>query len=117
MSLAILSFISAFALAVEAAWRFGFISAISVSALGADMVILPALFAAVPVKQGVATGIGFGVWAFAAKISLALAAAIVLPVLQYSGFQPGGANTQEAVRSLNVLNAMLPCVLKLFALV
>jgi GPH family glycoside/pentoside/hexuronide:cation symporter len=117
MSLAILSFIGAFTLPVGAAWRFGIISAVSGAALGADMVILPALFATALVKQGVATGIGFGVWAFAAKFALALAAAIVLPVLQYSGFQPGGQNTAEAVQSLNLLYALLPCVLKLLALV
>jgi GPH family glycoside/pentoside/hexuronide:cation symporter len=117
MSLAILSFVGAFTLPVGAAWQFGIISALSGAALGADMVILPALFATALVKQGVATGIGFGVWAFAAKFSLALAAAIVLPVLQYSGFQPGGENTAEAVQALNFLYALLPCGLKVLALV
>ncbi len=116
MSLAILSFIGAFALPVGAAWQFGLISAVSGAALGADMVILPALFATALVKQGVATGIGFGIWAFAAKISLALAAVIVLPALQYSGFQPGAQNTQEAIQSLNFLYAILPCALKLLAI-
>ena len=117
MGLAILSFIGAFTLPVGAAWQFGIISAVSGAALGADMVILPALFAAALVKQGVATGIGFGVWAFAAKISLALAAVIVLPALQYAGFQPGAKNTEDAVQSLNFLYAILPCVLKLLAMV
>jgi len=117
MSLAILSFVGAFMLPVGAAWRFGVISAISGAALGADMVILPALFSSVLMTTGVSTGIGFGVWAFAAKISLALAAAIVLPVLQYAGFSPTGANTGAALQTLNFLYAILPCGLKLIALV
>ncbi|MGO4910620.1 MFS transporter [Pseudorhodobacter sp. W20_MBD10_FR17] len=117
MSLAILSFLGAYLLPVGAAWQFGMISAISGVALGADMVILPALFANALVQQGVSTGIGFGVWAFAAKLSLALAAAIVLPALQYAGFTPSGPNTTDALHSLNVLYALMPCALKLLALV
>lgn len=65
----------------------------------------------------IATGIGFGVWAFAAKMSLALAAAIVLPVLQHSGYQPDGQNTAGALQTLNLLNAILPYALKLLAIV
>ena len=117
MSLAIVSFVGAYSLPVGAAWRFGMMCAASGAALGADMVILPALFATALMKQGVATGMGFGVWAFAAKISLALAAAIVLPALQYAGFSPGGANTADALQRLNFLYALLPCALKLLALV
>jgi GPH family glycoside/pentoside/hexuronide:cation symporter len=117
MSLAILSFVGAYLLPSGAAWRFSMISAISGVALGADMVILPALFANALVQQGVGTGIGFGVWAFAAKLSLALAAAIVLPALQYAGFTPSGPNTTDALQSLNVLYALVPCALKLLALV
>lgn len=117
MCLAIVSFVGAYLLPVGAAWQFGLICAASGAALGADMVILPALFANVLMTQGVATGIGFGVWAFAAKISLALAAAIVLPALQYAGFSPNGANTADALQSLNFLYAVLPCALKLAALV
>ncbi|THH35123.1 MFS transporter [Aliishimia ponticola] len=116
MCLAVISFVGAFLLPAGAAWRFGLICAASGAALGADMVILPALFANVLMTQGVATGIGFGVWAFAAKMSLALAAAIVLPALQYTGFTPGGTNTAEALQSLNFLYAVLPCALKLLAL-
>ncbi|KJZ18672.1 hypothetical protein TW80_14020 [Loktanella sp. S4079] len=117
MSLAIVSFIGAYSLPVGAAWQFGLICAASGAALGADMVILPALFANVLMKQGIATGMGFGVWAFAAKISLALAAAIVLPVLQSSGFSPKGPNTAEALQRLNFLYALLPCGLKALAMV
>ncbi len=117
MSFAVVSFVGAYLLPFEAAWRFGIICAVSGAALGADMVILPALFANALVTQGVATGIGFGVWAFATKISLALAAAIVLPALQYAGFSPSGLNTADALQSLNYLYALLPCALKLLALV
>jgi Na+/melibiose symporter-like transporter len=116
MCFAILAFIGAYLLPVGAAWRFGLISTVSGVALGADMVILPALFANALVQQGVSRGIGFGVWAFAAKLSLALAAALVLPALQYAGFTPAGPNTADALQSLNFLYALLPCGLKLLAL-
>jgi Na+/melibiose symporter-like transporter len=49
-------------------------------------------------------------------MALALAAAIVLPALQYAGFTPSGPNTADALKSLNFLYAVLPCALKLLAL-
>ena len=104
-------------LPVGAAWRFGLISALSGAALGADMVILPAVFATALVKERVPTGIAFGLWSFSAKISLALSAAIVLPILQGAGFTPAGPNTPEALRSLNLLYAVFPCALKVLALI
>lgn len=58
-----------------------------------------------------------GLWSFSAKISLALSAAIVLPILQGAVFTPAGPNTPEALRSLNLLYAVFPCALKVFALI
>lgn len=116
MSLSIVAFIGAYALPVGAAWRFGLISAVSGAALGADMVILPALFATALMREGVSTGIAFGVWSFAAKISLAVSAAIVLPLLQVAGFEPAGVNDARALNALNLLYAVFPCVLKVLAL-
>lgn len=117
MCLAIVAFVGAYALPFGAAWRFGLISALSGAALGADMVILPAVFATALVKERVPTGIAFGLWSFSAKISLALSAAIVLPILQASGFEPAGENGPEAVRALNLLYAVFPCGLKVLALI
>ena len=117
MCLAIAAFVGAYVLPVGAAWRFGLISALSGAALGADMVILPAVFATALVKERVPTGIAFGLWSFSAKISLALSAAIVLPILQGAGFTPAGPNTPEALRSLNLLYAVFPCALKVLALI
>ena len=60
-------------------------------ALGADMTLLPAIFArhlASTWGEG-AGGLGFGLWAFVSKVSLALAAAFLLPLLQLFGYQAG----------------------------
>ena len=96
---------------------FGAICVMSGAATGADMVILPALFSRTVLVQGVPSGIAFGVWSFAQKISLALAAALVLPVLQASGFTAGAKNTVQALHVLTLTYAVLPCFLKLLALV
>ncbi|OZA15727.1 MAG: hypothetical protein B7Y02_03670 [Rhodobacterales bacterium 17-64-5] len=61
-------------------------------------------------------GTAFGVWSFAQKISLALAAALVLPALQAFGFAPGQPNSGAALHVLTLAYAVLPCALKLLAL-
>jgi len=60
--------------------------------------------------------LGFGAWAFASKLALALAAGTVLPALQWAGFTPGGPNDAAALTALNVAYAILPLILKLPAI-
>ncbi|MBI1172333.1 sodium:galactoside symporter [bacterium] len=116
MVLAILGFVGVASLGPGAALAFGAISVMSGLATGADMVILPALFSRALVARGVPSGVAFGVWSFAGKLSLALAAAVVLPVLQVFGFAPGGQNTAQALQVLMLAYAVVPCLLKLGAL-
>ncbi|MEO3416380.1 MFS transporter [Roseovarius sp. CAU 1744] len=116
MSLAIISFVGAAALPPGAAWVFGLICVASGAALGADMVILPALFATTLARAGLQAGQAFGVWSFAAKSSLALAAILLLPALEVSGFTPGGDNSRQALTTLTAAYAILPCLLKLIAI-
>ena len=80
------------------------------------MVLLPALFARRLAQIG-GEGAGFGLWSFASKLSLALAAAVLLPLLQWGGFISGAENSASALALLAVLYAGLPCVLKLAAMV
>ena len=116
MTLAILSFVGAAALPAGAAWGFAIICLASGAALGADMVILPALFATTLSRAGLQAGQAFGVWSFAAKFALALAAMVLLPALEFSGFVPGAQNTDTALTTLTIAYAIVPCVLKLLAI-
>ncbi|MGL5010255.1 MAG: MFS transporter, partial [Paracoccaceae bacterium] len=116
MVLAILSFIWAATLGLGDAIPFAVICAAAGAALGADMTLLPAIFA----RRMAAIGQGgeasaFGLWAFMTKLSLALAATL-LAVLEASGFQPGPDNPPSALLTLSILYALLPCALKLAAI-
>ena len=116
MTLAIISFVGAAALPAGAAWGFAAICLASGVALGADMVILPALFATTLSRADLQAGQAFGIWSFAAKSSLALAALLLLPALEFSGFTPGRDNSDQALTALNFAYAILPCLLKLLSI-
>ena len=51
-----------------------------------------------------------------APCNVALAAFLVLPTLEVSGFIPGQDNPPEAMRALTIAYAIIPCILKLFAM-
>jgi Na+/melibiose symporter-like transporter len=59
-------------------------------------------------------GASFGWWNFAAKLNLALAAGLALPLLQWFGYQPG-ARDPQALQALTWAYCMLPCALKALA--
>jgi GPH family glycoside/pentoside/hexuronide:cation symporter len=92
------------------------ICAASGAALGADMTLLPALFARRLAKIAPGGGQAFGLWAFVSKFTLAVAAGILLPTLAASGFQSGTDNPDQALWMLTVLYALVPCGLKLIAI-
>ncbi|MBO9474259.1 MFS transporter [Shimia sp. R10_1] len=116
MPLAIGGFVGAAFLSAGNALGFAIICVASGAALGADMVILPALFSVSLTKARLSASLAFGIWSFAGKLALALAAFLVLPALQAAGFVPGVANTPQALSALNIAYAVVPCVLKLVAL-
>ena len=115
MVLAIGSFLWAYGLGSGQRLAFGLISAASGAALGADLVLLPAIFARRLAHLG-NEGAGFGLWSFVSKLSLAIAAATLLPALQWAGFTTGTANTPQVLTLLSVLYAAVPCALKAIAL-
>ncbi|MEQ9695888.1 MFS transporter [Shimia sp. SDUM112013] len=119
MPLAILGFVGAAFLASGNLLGFALVCLASGAALGADMVILPAMFSVSLTRAGLKASLAFGIWSFAGKLGLALAAFAVLPVLEHSGFVPGAENTAQALTTLNIAYAIVPCLLKLcaFALV
>ncbi|MCZ0811665.1 MAG: MFS transporter [Pseudomonadota bacterium] len=117
MPLAILGFVGAAFLAPGNLIGFVLICLASGAALGADMVILPAMFSVALTRAGLKASMAFGIWSFAGKLGLALAAFAVLPLLEGSGFTPGEINDEGALSMLNFSYAVLPCILKLAALV
>ncbi|MEP5153034.1 MFS transporter [Planktotalea sp.] len=117
MPLAIASFVGAAFLTPGNAVGFALICIASGAALGADMVLLPALFSIALTKAGLSASTAFGIWSFAGKLALALAAAIALPLLEARGFTPSGDNSTEALGALVIAYAVLPCFLKTAAFV
>ncbi len=116
MALSILAFGFALTLGSGDLWPFVAICAASGAALGADMTLLSAIFARRMARVAPEAGMAFGLWAFATKATLALAAATVLPALDAAGFRPGAEADADALRALSLLYAGVPCVLKFFAL-
>lgn len=115
MPLAILGFVGAAMLAPGNLAGFAVICLASGAALGADMVVLPAMFSVVLTRAGLNASAAFGIWSFAGKLGLALAAFFTLPLLERSGFVPGQTNSAQALETLNLAYAVLPCILKLGA--
>lgn len=117
MVLAILAFLWTLALGNGDLVAFAVICAASGAALGADLTLLPAIFAARLAVLGKGEAAAFGLWSFVSKLSLALAALTILPALDAAGFVPGGKNTESALQTLSLIYAGLPCVLKVSAIV
>jgi glycoside/pentoside/hexuronide:cation symporter, GPH family len=116
MALSIATFLWAITLGTGDGLAFALICVASGAALGADMVLLPAMFARRMGHIGSAAA-GFGMYSFVSKLSLALAAATLLPALQLAGYAPSGENTPSALWALSLAYAGLPCALKAIALI
>ena len=97
------------------AW-FAVICLVSGAALGADLTLLPAIFAARMAQISPGATDGFGLWSFVSKFTLAFAAVTLLPALQAAGFNSAGDSPAAALTLLAVLYALVPCGLKLFAM-
>ena len=116
MVLAIASFVWAYGLRLGDTTPFLIICILSGAALGADMTLPPAMMSHTVAEVNGNSGQALGLWNFAAKASLALAAIAVLPSLDASGFRSGLDNDVVALQRLSFLYAVLPIGLKLAAL-
>jgi len=116
MLLAVLSFVWAAGLGAGDVAGFALVCAASGLALGADLVAPPALLAGIVQRAGLQGHEGrfFGWWTCAAKLNLALAAGIALPMLALLGYRPG-TQTPDGLQALTLAYAVLPCALKLLA--
>ena len=116
MSLAIASFAYAFFLGQGDVAVFALICFASGMTLGADLALLPAIFAKRLAQSGNSAELGFGFWNFASKLSLALAAVLVLPLVEFYGFRVGQDNSEAGLWALSFGYAAIPCFLKVVAI-
>ena len=96
---------------------FGAVCVLSGLALGSDLALPSALLAGTIAERGERgsrEGAYFGWWNLAAKLNLALAAGLALPLLAVLGYQPG-TRSAEGLQALTLAYAVLPCALKLLA--
>jgi Na+/melibiose symporter-like transporter len=108
-------FIWAYVLGPGDAISYGVICTLSGLALGADLALPPALLAGVIAKAGDSgqrEAAYFGVWNWGVQMTLALAAGVALPTLEWLGYVPG---SQQGLGALSFAYALLPCCLKLLA--
>lgn len=96
---------------------FAVICVASGATLGADLTLLPAIFASRMARISPSAAEAFGLWSFVSKLTLAFAAVTLLPMLERVGFQSGAeSNPPEALALLTLLYAAVPCGLKLIAI-
>jgi Na+/melibiose symporter-like transporter len=118
MAMAIVVFIWSLALGAGDVWGYTAICALSGLALGADLIAPGALLNGLlqtPDQQHPHAGAYLGWWQVATKLNLALAAGMALPLLEWLGYAPG-AQDAPALAALSWSYALLPCGLKLMAL-
>jgi len=117
MLLAVASFVWAFFLGAGDVWQYAVICIFSGVALGADLALPPSILAD-HIHEGKSqdhAATQYALLALAAKLSLALASAIALPLLGQAGFVPAAANGESALFALSAAYALIPCLLKLAA--
>ncbi|MEM5544517.1 MFS transporter [Sulfitobacter sp. AS92] len=117
MALGIVAFGGALLLGPGDVVLFALVCLASGAVLGADLTLLPAMFAARMAQISPSAAEGFGLWSFVSKLTLAFAAVALLPALERAGLQTGAGDSSEASISLLIwFYAGVPCALKLLAI-
>ena len=117
MLLAVAAFVWTATLGTGDALPFLLVCALSGIALGTDLALPGALLTGLLDElgeRGRREGAYLGWWQFAAKLNLALAAGMALPLLGLWGYAPG-ARDDSALQTLSLAYGVLPCLLKLLA--
>ncbi len=117
MALSILSFFGASFLSAGDILIFSLICLLSGATVGADLALLPVLFARQIESSKIEPDLGFSLWNFVSKATLAFAAIGALPLLGLVGFNSSGPNSQNALLALTFGYAVLPCMLKCISIV
>lgn len=116
MIIAVLVFIWAFTLAEEDLYAYLIICLLSGIALGAELSIPPSILADLTDSNKQLRTTGFAILAFIIKFCLAISSGLVLYILSLATFQPGVSNSDEALFWLSFNYALLPCIIKLVAI-
>ncbi len=117
MILAVASFGYTLTLSMGDVIPFAIVCVLSGATIGADLTLLPAMFAKRMSVISPNGGQGFGLWNLVNKFTLAFAAVLLLPLLERSGFVAGRSDLPpEALNMLTVLYALVPSLLKLVAI-
>ena len=113
MGLAVVTFSWAWTLGAGDVWAFALICLLSGAALGADLTLPAALLA--DMAEGASNkqaGSYFGWWNLVAKLNLALAAGLSLPLLDFVAYQPGDF---KSTAGLSAVYCLLPLLFKTIA--
>ncbi|MDA0781543.1 MAG: MFS transporter [Rickettsiales bacterium] len=118
MLLAIIVFFWATFLNQGSFWQYLIICLLSGIAFGADLVLPHSILADYTdnKKDSKHSSFYYGILAFLAKLSFALAAAISLPLLESQGFAPAKVNSEHALTVLSIIYGAIPCVIKIFSI-
>jgi Na+/melibiose symporter-like transporter len=129
MGVAVAAFSWAWTLGAGDVWAFAVICLLSGAALGADLTLPAALLADIAeagsggqgddgghggAQRSAQAGGYFGWWNLVAKLNLALAAGLALPLLDAAGYRPGDV---EATSGLSAVYCLLPLFFKTLAAV
>ncbi len=117
MLVSILSFVWAYNLNAGEVLAFSIICFATGLSLGADMTILPAIFAKRLAKTKHDANAGFGIWNFSNKLALAFTAGILLPLMEFAGFETQDMRSSLSREVLAMSYAIVPCGLKILALI
>ncbi len=113
ITLSILVFIWTYGLDAGDVTAFYVVCVLSGVAIGADLTLLPSLYADALDKHTEQGGFGFSLWHFLNKLNLSLAAGIALPLLAWFGYTPSSGTGHAA---LPLMYAIVPCGFKCIAL-
>ncbi|MFG6559449.1 MFS transporter [Sulfitobacter sp. 1A15299] len=117
MALGIAAFGGALFLGPGDVMLFALVCLASGAVLGADLTLLPAMFASRMAQISPSAAEGFGLWSFVSKLTLAFAAAALLPALEGAGLQTAtGTSSRSSISLLIWFYAGVPCALKLLAI-
>lgn len=102
-------------------WLFVAVCVLTGAAVGADLVLPPAIQADVIDVDTASSGeersgLYFALWGLATKLALALAVGVAFPILEAAGFTPGDKGETSGLLALALLYAAVPVVLKLAAI-
>ncbi len=127
MVLTVIAFLGVFQISTGSVGGFLVICVLTGLALGTDLALPAALLAKVIHNAGDTgrrEGAYFGLWNWVNKFNLAVAPAIALPLLGFFGYEAAGQSASQVAsgalqntNALMVVYAVIPCALKLFAIV